>query len=84
MRQNPRSFVIKHNLKKSFTMTTKFVDLQGFIVGKKFVVKEVAVEKRSILSDYIFTCHYVEFIDKIRKVLLPRVLITMDCNGKTV
>jgi len=34
-----------------------FVDLQGFIVEKKFVVKEVAVlRKGAILSHYIFTC----------------------------
>ncbi|KYN12206.1 hypothetical protein ALC57_15629 [Trachymyrmex cornetzi] len=34
-----------------------FVDLQGFIVGKKFIVKEVAVLRtESILSHYIFTC----------------------------
>ena len=36
---------------------TTFVDLQGLIVGKKFVVKEVAVlRKGAILSHYIFTC----------------------------
>ncbi|KYQ58525.1 hypothetical protein ALC60_02475, partial [Trachymyrmex zeteki] len=42
----------------SFTMTiTTFVDLQGFIVGKKYIVKEVAVlRKGAILSHYIFTC----------------------------
>ncbi|KYN13991.1 hypothetical protein ALC57_13821 [Trachymyrmex cornetzi] len=34
-----------------------FVDLQGFIVGKKFIVKEVAVlRKGAIHSHYIFTC----------------------------
>ncbi|EGI70384.1 hypothetical protein G5I_00857 [Acromyrmex echinatior] len=34
-----------------------FVDLQGFIIGKKLVVKEVAVlRKGAILSHYIFTC----------------------------
>ncbi|KYN10283.1 hypothetical protein ALC57_17580, partial [Trachymyrmex cornetzi] len=34
-----------------------FVDLQGFIVEKKFIVKEVAVlRKGAILSHYIFTC----------------------------
>ena len=33
-----------------------FVDLQGFIVGKKFIVKEVAVlRKGAILSHHIFT-----------------------------
>ncbi|KYN12404.1 hypothetical protein ALC57_15434 [Trachymyrmex cornetzi] len=33
-----------------------FVDLQGFIVGKKFIVKEVSVlRKGAILSHYIFT-----------------------------
>ncbi|EFN63557.1 hypothetical protein EAG_04559 [Camponotus floridanus] len=34
-----------------------FVDLQGFIVGKNFVVKEAAVLRNgSVLSHYIFTC----------------------------
>jgi len=34
-----------------------FIDLQGFIVGKKFIVKEVAMlRKGAILSHYIFTC----------------------------
>ena len=33
-----------------------FVDLQGFIVKRKFVVKEVAVlRQRNVLSHYIFT-----------------------------
>jgi len=33
-----------------------FVDLQGFIVGKKFIVKEVAVLKQgNVLTHYIFT-----------------------------
>ena len=33
-----------------------FVDLQGFIVNKKFIVKEVAVLKQGIvLTHYIFT-----------------------------
>ncbi|KYN03591.1 hypothetical protein ALC62_05555, partial [Cyphomyrmex costatus] len=42
----------------SFAMTiTTFVDLQGFIVGKKFIAKEVAVLREgTILSHYIFTC----------------------------
>jgi len=37
-----------------------FIDLQGFIVGKKFAVKEVAMlRKGAILSHYIFRvpCH---------------------------
>ncbi|KYN29551.1 hypothetical protein ALC57_00999 [Trachymyrmex cornetzi] len=34
-----------------------FVDLQGFIIGNKFIVKEVVVlRKGAILSRYIFTC----------------------------
>ncbi|EGI58597.1 hypothetical protein G5I_13291 [Acromyrmex echinatior] len=33
-----------------------FVDLQGFIVNKKFIVKEVAVLKQgNVLTHYIFT-----------------------------
>ncbi|KYN11289.1 hypothetical protein ALC57_16562, partial [Trachymyrmex cornetzi] len=41
-----------------FAMTVPtFVDLKVFIVGKKFIVKEVAVlRKRAILSHYIFMC----------------------------
>jgi len=36
-----------------------FVDLQGFIVGNWFVVKEMAVLKKgSILSHYIFASPY--------------------------
>jgi len=35
--------------------TKLFVNLQVFIVGKKFVVKEV-LRKEAILSHYIFTC----------------------------
>ncbi|KYN15986.1 hypothetical protein ALC57_11765 [Trachymyrmex cornetzi] len=32
------------------------MDLQGFVIGKKFIVKEVAVLRKAILSHYIFTC----------------------------
>jgi len=47
-----------------------FVDLQEFIIGKKFVVKEVAVLRKGvILSYYIFTSHAMELLDKIREVL---------------
>ena len=46
-----------------------FVDLQGFIINKKFIVKEVAVLKQEIvLMHYIFTSP-VEIFDKIRQVL---------------
>jgi len=46
-----------NSLKKLFIMTiSTFVDLQGFIVGRKFVVKEVMLKKGAILSHYIFTC----------------------------
>ncbi|XP_018377448.1 PREDICTED: uncharacterized protein LOC108770380 [Trachymyrmex cornetzi] len=38
-------------------MVPTFVDLQGFLVDKRFVVKEVAVLKNgSELTYYIFTC----------------------------
>ncbi|KYN21770.1 hypothetical protein ALC57_05852 [Trachymyrmex cornetzi] len=49
---------IEHSLEKSFTMIMPtFVNLQGYIIGKKFVVKEVAILRRgAILSHYIFTC----------------------------
>jgi len=46
-----------------------FVDLQGFVVGRRFVVKEVVVLRKGvILSHYIFTCP-MPYLDKIRKVL---------------
>jgi len=35
-----------------------FVDLQGFIVGSWFVVKEVMLKKGSVLSHYIFANPY--------------------------
>ncbi|KYM94037.1 hypothetical protein ALC62_15351 [Cyphomyrmex costatus] len=34
-----------------------FVDLQGFVVDKKFIVKEVAVLRRgTVITHYIFSC----------------------------
>jgi len=46
-----------------------FVDLQGFIVNKKFIVKKVAVLKQgTVLTHYIFTSP-MEIFDKIRQVL---------------
>jgi len=61
-----------------------FIDLQGFIVEKKFIVKEVAVlRKGAILSHYIFTCHGTFWQSQKSSALPGWVLITMDCNGKT-
>jgi len=59
------------------------VNLQGFIVGKKFIVKEMAMLKKgAILSRYIFTYPMPwNFLTKSEK--LRFLLITMDCNGKT-
>jgi len=65
-----------------------FLDLQGFIVNKKFIVKEVAMLKReTILTHYIFyefRTKFLEIFDKIRQVLHFLVDCTMDCNGKMI
>jgi len=59
-----------------------FVDLQGFIVGSWFVVKEVAVLKKgSVLSHYIFANPLsMGSTYKIRKVL--RFLV--DCESSWI
>jgi len=59
---------VKH-LKELFIMIIPmFVDLQGFIVNKKFIVKEVVeTEDRS----HITFMSPVEICDKIRQVALP-------------
>ena len=63
-----RYAAIDRSLLDNMSMPT-FVDLQGFIVNKKFIVKEVAVLKQgTILTYYIFTSP-VELFDKIRQVL---------------
>jgi len=51
---------MKRSLEKLLIMIVlTFVDLQGFIVGSWFVVKEVAVlKKESVLSHYIFANPY--------------------------
>jgi len=51
-----KMFTMNHNLEELFVMAMPiFVDLQGSIVGKRFVVKEVAILKKEIvLSHYIF------------------------------
>jgi len=53
------STTIDRNLLNNMLMPT-FMDLQGFIVNKKFIVKEVrGVETGDLLTHYIFTspCH---------------------------
>jgi len=45
-----------------------FVDLQGFVIDKRFIVKEVAVRRGTILIHYIFS-HIMAFSDKIRQIL---------------
>jgi len=61
------------------------IDLQGFIVGKKFVVKEVAVlTKGAILSHYIFTCTMPNFLTMSEKYYASWLsAYHMDCNEKT-
>jgi len=45
-----------------------FVNLQGFIIGKKFVEKAM-LRKGAILSYYIFTSHAMKFLDKVLRLL---------------
>jgi len=60
---------VKHNLEELLVMVIPFVDLQGFIVEEKFIVKEVAVLKRgTVLIHYIFMSP-VEIFDKIQQIL---------------
>ncbi|EFN80130.1 hypothetical protein EAI_04142 [Harpegnathos saltator] len=51
-----------------------FVDLQGYMVGKRFIVKEVILKNGTILSHYIFTSpmlwHLLTRSDKWRAYLL--------------
>jgi len=49
------SIAIGRNLLNNMLVPT-FMDLQGFIVNKKFIMKEVAVLKQgTVLTHYIFT-----------------------------
>jgi len=76
--------MVEHNFEKSFISTIPtFVDLQGFIIGKKFVVKEVMVLKKgAILFHYIFTCHEI-FWQNPKSIAHPGwVLITKDTMGR--
>ena len=61
---------MKHSFEKLFIMVIPtIVDLQGFVVNKKFIVKEVAVLKQgTVLTHYIFTSS-VEIFDTFRQVL---------------
>jgi len=55
------------------------VDLQGFLVGRHFVVKEFAVLREGhVLSHFIFGCPYSSF--KIRKILRSLV----DCEASWI
>jgi len=60
-----------------------FVDLQVFIVNKKFIVKEIAVLKQgTVLTYYIFRA--MKIFDKIPQVLRFLVeRLSMDCDGRT-
>ncbi|KYM83279.1 hypothetical protein ALC53_06242 [Atta colombica] len=63
------STVIDRSLLNNIWLVPTFVDLQGFIVNKKFIVKEVAVLKQgTVLTHYIFTSP-VEIFNKIRQIL---------------
>ena len=54
------------------------MDLQRFIVGKKFVVKEVAMlKKETILCHFtlhFYVSHAMKFLNRVRKVLLNLLL----------
>lgn len=52
-----RCFPMRHSFDILLVMVTPtFVDLQGFTVGGRFIVKEIAVlRKGTVLSHYIFT-----------------------------
>ena len=59
-----------------------FVDLQGFIVNKKFIVKEVAVLKQEIvLMHYIFTSPW-KFLTRSDRSCASWLIAYMDCNGR--
>ena len=45
------------------------MNLQGFIVGKKFIVKEAIKKQSHCLSSHFYMPLVMEFLDKIRKVL---------------
>jgi len=46
-----------------------FVDLQGFIVGKKFIMKEVAMLRKGVILSHFCMPHVMDILDKIRKIL---------------
>ena len=46
-----------------------FVDLQGFIVEKRFIVKEVAETGDRFHTLHFFTSYAMAFSDKIRQIL---------------
>ena len=47
-----------------------FVDLQGFIVNKKFIVKEVVVLKQEIvLTLHFYKSRVMEIFDNIQQIL---------------
>jgi len=78
-------FGIRRSLEKLFVITPIFVDLQGFFVERRFVMKEVAVlRKETVLTHYIFVnlSHKSYWQDPRSLTLFSWLLITMNCNGK--
>jgi len=75
---------MNHNLEELFVMAMPiFVDLQGSIVEKRFVIKEV-LRKETVLFHIIFLLALWNLLTKSKKTLaLPDWMIIMDCNGKT-
>ena len=59
------------------------VDLQGFIVNKKFIVKEVTVQK-TVLTLHFYESRIMEIFDKIRQVLRFLIECLSSCDRKTV
>jgi len=79
---------MKHSFEELLVMViSTFVNLQGFVVDKEFIIKEVAVLKQgTVLSHITFLrvpCHGNFWQDPTGLVLPGWMLIIMDCDGKT-
>ena len=62
---------MKHSLKELLVMViSTIVDLQGFVVNKKFIVKEVVVLKQRVVFTHYVLTSPMKIFDKIRQVFL--------------
>jgi len=58
---------VKHNLEELLVMIiSMFVDLQSFIVEKRFIVKEVVVLKQGIVLTHFYESRAMKIFDKIQ------------------